>query len=453
MSDYLICGTKGSGKSLVGAIFAEQRAKRGLKVVSNVHFFLERFNDFDERSEFLLLPQVPSHFHLSEQSIGLGFETESGVYTDEYAALLLLDEVSNILQAREWQGGGRAELIQIIIHLRKKMYETVYVTHGIDVLDAQVRKYHIDKTVRVTSFKNVFSYAKKWMPDMHTIRFYEGGEMKGKPISKRVVWSPVHFQKLYQTNQVFSLEDDILTLDFSFSIDYASPFLIQDRSVQNSGRVLVDMRVVREMISPKYVEMFPQRPPHVNLNTPFRYTMGVIFLFLSIFWKPLGFLIGGLFLYWMFSPVIYSLTGSITGHKDDVDTTAVVQQEESIATSILPTLPGSEPKPELKCDIFSKRIDLPNTDVLLEYFKQYQFSITGVFSQLGRPNYIITFYDASDSPVAQFSSFEVAYMGWESFYFNQGRGVAIFSEALNVTYLYPIENIGSSGFQAVSHGR
>lgn len=456
MSDYLVWGTKGSGKSLVASIFAEQRAKRGLKVVSNVHFFLERFDDFNPDSQFLLLPQVPSHLNLSDDSIGLGYESSIGVYTDEYSGLIILDEVSNILQAREWQGAARASLIEVIIHLRKKMYETIYIAHGIDVLDAQVRKYHIDKTIRVTSLKNRFSYARKWMPDMHTLIFYDGGSSaSSKPIMKRTIFFPVHFQKLYQTTQVFSLMDDVLSLDFSFPIEYDSPFLIQDRNTQNSGSLLVDMRVVREMIPPQYSDMFPARPPHLNANTPFRYAMGFLFLFLSIFWKPLSFLVGGIFLYLMFSPVVYNLTDSITGKPQEVKPQEVGQEESAVVDELILDKANKADKGNTEqkyCDIFSERTDFGNSDFILDYFKKYQFSIGSIFSQLGRPSYIIVFYDDSDSPVAQFSSFELGYMGWESYFFNKGRAIAIYSESLRITYLYFIQevNFNSGGFKSIS---
>jgi hypothetical protein len=458
MPDYLIVGSKGSGKSLFAVQQMESSLQSGLKVCTNIHLFVERIENYNPNSYYLLLPEVPASYHISMDSVGIG--NFSGVYNDQMNGALVLDEVSEILQARNWLDGDRAAVIHEIIHLRKRMWNTYYITHGLSVIDSQIRNNHIDKVVVVYSLKNKYSFARRYLPDIFILRIYDKTYSESSPkkhlLSRHLIYD-LHLQKLYKTNEIFE-NNEVVTVSRAFRIDPQSRFIIP--SPKSGGKLLtpnieIDVRVVSEMIPPQYADCFPERPPYYNSNTLFKYIFGAFFLLFNALWKYL-FLAGVLFILYLFVLPIFDefIQGfGFNSSKDDLLiesnltelTHEPVANDSLVATSVeSPNNKGDELV--ARCNLFSDTdiVDYATDDLLLSNLMHNDFKIKDVFDFHGVPKYSITFYDYKGHPSDILSSSELDYLGWKSFFWGfKNKNIAITNGTLSI--LYPIDSsLGSA---------
>lgn len=132
MTDRLITGKKGNGKTIfaVGAII--DAIKAGKRVATNLDINIDQFSP-DNRMTFIRLPDCPTveDFEL----LGRGQE---GV-VEEDNGLISLDEVSKIFNARSWGDKARQPVLDWLVHSRKYGWDVDMIAQGQEQLDKQLR--------------------------------------------------------------------------------------------------------------------------------------------------------------------------------------------------------------------------------------------------------------------------------------------------------------------------
>jgi len=141
MSDYVITGKKGAGKSLLAVGIARDALAQGKRVATNLDLHLDKLCRHSSRATVIRLPDRPNSDDLDQ--IGRGQE---GV-EEEKNGIIIIDEASAILNSRQWSDKDRTATLEWLIHSRKLGWDTYLIAQGLSQIDKQVREsqleYHI----------------------------------------------------------------------------------------------------------------------------------------------------------------------------------------------------------------------------------------------------------------------------------------------------------------------
>lgn len=213
MSDYLITGKKGNGKSIfaVGVIIDALLA--GKKVATNLDLHLHKRNPYWKlwAGQLTRLPDVIDISDLA--AIGRG---QAGVVEDDNG-VILLDETSKILNSRDWQNKGRNDVLDWLVHSRKLGWDVYMIAQGVTQLDKMLRtsllEYHV-QVIRTDKWKipmignlGKLIIGKPFtFPKLH-IGVIRQGFHQGAVVVDRKYYRGIHYYDLYDTQQLF-LERD-----------------------------------------------------------------------------------------------------------------------------------------------------------------------------------------------------------------------------------------------------
>ena len=115
MSVFIVTGKLGSGKTLLACMMAQKYLSQKRRIASNVEFNLENLckptNDY---SRFVRVPDMPTSDDLL--SLGMGCDK----YNEEMFGAIFLDEAGIWLNSRKWNTGGRVDLLEFFLYLRKR---------------------------------------------------------------------------------------------------------------------------------------------------------------------------------------------------------------------------------------------------------------------------------------------------------------------------------------------
>jgi len=107
------------------------------------------------------VPDKPSADDLD--AIGLGCDK---VDESRYG-LLVLDELGSWLNSRDWNAEGRKELIEWLIHSRKKRWDVIFIVQSDSMMDKQVREALLEYLVNCKRLDKVkvpvFGWIGKWL--------------------------------------------------------------------------------------------------------------------------------------------------------------------------------------------------------------------------------------------------------------------------------------------------
>lgn len=138
MSDYLVTGKKGVGKTLFAVGIIHEALAAGKRVATNIDIHLDRLCSPKSR---MTLVRVPDHPSVEDfEALGRGQE---GI-PEENNGVIVLDESSAFLNARDWNNKGRASVLEWIIHSRKYGWDTYLLCQGPSQIDKQVRETQIE---------------------------------------------------------------------------------------------------------------------------------------------------------------------------------------------------------------------------------------------------------------------------------------------------------------------
>lgn len=228
MSDYLVHGKKGNGKSLVVVGRIKDALLAGKKVATNLNLNLEFLLPLGQRNvQCYRLPDRPSYDDM--KALGCGSEQ---INEDTYG-LIVLDEMATWMNARSWADKERQKLLDWFVHSRKLGWDTYFICQNPAQIDKQVRESLVELSVSCKRLdkirvpflgsitKNLFGIELR-PPKIHvaTVRY---GLAHDAPVNDRWTYRGHDLYKGYDTRQVF--REDYPEGLFS----YLSPWHIKGR--------------------------------------------------------------------------------------------------------------------------------------------------------------------------------------------------------------------------------
>jgi len=219
----LLCGKRGSGKSLGAVDKAGSYLKAGRAVATNINLNIEYLVPAFNKTRWYRVPDWPSAQDLAALPLGNRFlEWKEGEadpvmlpgYDEKYNGLLLLDEVATFLNAREWNGNGRQEFISWLAQSRKYGWDLLLIAQSVGMVDKQVRDSFIDVQGTVRNMEKMavpvlspivkyFTGQPLHFPKMHFVALKYGFHPDAA-ISDRWFWRGSELYKAYNTLQRIS---------------------------------------------------------------------------------------------------------------------------------------------------------------------------------------------------------------------------------------------------------
>jgi len=207
MSDYLITGRKGTGKSLYAIGVIRSALEKQKRVATNLNVRLEHICKPSSRQTIIRIPDRPT----AEDMEALGRGQPGVVESDN--GVIVIDECSTFLGARTWGDKERQPLLDWLVHSRKYGWDVYYIAQGVEQLDKMIRttlvEYHVSvkRTDKwpipfVTSFVKTLTGVELHLPSMSvgTVRY-------GVHPDSLVLWRDWYRSKAlypaYDTQQVF----------------------------------------------------------------------------------------------------------------------------------------------------------------------------------------------------------------------------------------------------------
>lgn len=135
MAVYIVTGKLGSGKTLLLVQKILDYLKSGRRVAVNIDVRMNRLcKPGNRHSRVVRLPDLPS----ADDLIGLGYGWET--YDEEKFGGIFLDEAGVWLNSRDWNQGGRSDLLKFFLFLRKRRWDLWLCVQNVNVIDKQVRE-------------------------------------------------------------------------------------------------------------------------------------------------------------------------------------------------------------------------------------------------------------------------------------------------------------------------
>lgn len=262
MSDYLIHGKKGHGKSLVSVGRIRDALLEGRAVATNLNLDLAKLLPPGHRTvRCYRLPDRPGIADM--EAIGLG----SAKLDESTYGEIVLDEMATWMNARTWGDKERQKLLDWFVHSRKKRWNTNFICQHPDQIDKQIRGSLMDHSVTCkrldkmrlpwvgTLTKHLFGFELR-PPKVHvaTVRF---GMEHNAQVADRWTYRGRGLYEAYDTEQVF-------VEDYPHGIfSYLPPYLTTGRYMQLKRR---PTEAIRDFFRPRLLKRSPKpRLPLVAL--------------------------------------------------------------------------------------------------------------------------------------------------------------------------------------------
>ncbi|AJE20346.1 zonular occludens toxin domain-containing protein [Azotobacter chroococcum] len=134
MAVYIVTGKLGAGKTLLAVQKIQDYLRARRMVAVNIDVRMEKLCRPDNRySRLVRLPDLPS----ADDLVGLGMGCD--VYDETKFGGIFLDEAGVWLNSRDWNQGGRSELLKFFLFLRKRRWDLWLFVQNVGVIDKQVR--------------------------------------------------------------------------------------------------------------------------------------------------------------------------------------------------------------------------------------------------------------------------------------------------------------------------
>lgn len=133
MADYIITGKKGNGKTIFAVGVILDALVAGRRVATNIDIHLDKLTHVRSRVSITRIPDVPVEADLL--ALGRGQE---GVEEDDNG-VLIIDEGSKGLGARDWNNKSRAGVLDWLVHSRKYGWDTYTIAQGVGQLDKTMK--------------------------------------------------------------------------------------------------------------------------------------------------------------------------------------------------------------------------------------------------------------------------------------------------------------------------
>ncbi|CAD5109567.1 zonular occludens toxin domain-containing protein [Zestomonas carbonaria] len=171
MAVYIVTGKLGAGKTLLLILRILHYLKSGRRVAVNVDVRMDKLcKPHNRYSRLVRLPDLPS----ADDLIGLGVGCEE--YNEEQFGGIFLDEAGVWLNSRDWNQGGRSDLLKFFLFLRKRRWDLWLCVQNVNVIDKQVRESIAEHVVYI----NRWDRLKVPFPFRHIGRLLTLGIWKGR---------------------------------------------------------------------------------------------------------------------------------------------------------------------------------------------------------------------------------------------------------------------------------
>lgn len=134
MAVYAVQGKLGTGKSKFCVWMAKQAIWAGRRVAGNLDIKVEKLHP-KKPGRYVRIPDKPTAFDLD--AIGHG---NPDSYDESLNGVLILDELGTWLNSRSFQDKGRADMLDWLIHARKKGWDVYLIVQDVVMIDKQVRE-------------------------------------------------------------------------------------------------------------------------------------------------------------------------------------------------------------------------------------------------------------------------------------------------------------------------
>lgn len=224
MSDYLITGKKGNGKSLVCVGRMQDALFEGRPVATNLDLYLEHLvKRTNKTARVVRLPDRPTARDLMALGIGnksLYFDGDvSGLephqlsdvrikmkpgYREEDNGIICLDELATWLNSRTFGDKERQPLLDFFVYSRKLGWDTYFIAQAPNQVDKQLRESLAEYQVicrRLDKLKIPVLGIK--LPRVHIATVKYGHEQDAL-VAERWVYRGNHLFAAYDTTQRFS---------------------------------------------------------------------------------------------------------------------------------------------------------------------------------------------------------------------------------------------------------
>lgn len=211
MPVYIVTGKLGSGKTLASVGRIRDYLLEGRKVATNLNLNLDKLvGNYKKNTVVYRVPDRPKAEDL--ENIGLGYDGD--FIGEEKNGALVLDECGTWFNSRDWNVSGRQELIDWVIHARKKRWNVYFIVQDLIVLDKQARVMFAEHVVYcrrsdrfnipfVSFFWKLFTDKGFPLPKVH-IGFVRYGDTANSKIVDRWVYRGTNLYNAYDTAQIFT---------------------------------------------------------------------------------------------------------------------------------------------------------------------------------------------------------------------------------------------------------
>jgi hypothetical protein len=212
---YAVVGKLGTGKTKFAVWRGQLAMREGRRVASNVDLDLSKLIPNEPRS-YTRVPDKPTAFDLD--ALGRGSD---GKYDEDQFGVLILDELGTWLNARSFQDKDRAQVLDWLIHARKKRWEVYLLVQDVGMIDKQVRTALVEyecvcmrmdkvmipvfgKIIRDIAMAVMGLKAKRWgyLPRFHLVTARLGNDTK--IVAEKWYYRGDDLHAAYDTEQVFS---------------------------------------------------------------------------------------------------------------------------------------------------------------------------------------------------------------------------------------------------------
>jgi len=147
MAVYVVTGKLGGGKTLACIDRIHEALAQGRRVATNLDLELHRMpyvGRYARQVYVLRCPDKPSADDIDALGYGIAGVTSEiearRLYDEKRFGILVLDECGTWFNSRDWAEGGRRELVNVLLHIRKKLWHVYLIIQDISMLDKQARK-------------------------------------------------------------------------------------------------------------------------------------------------------------------------------------------------------------------------------------------------------------------------------------------------------------------------
>ncbi len=226
---YFVTGKLGSGKTLASVGRIRTYLRKGLPVATNLDLKLE--NLLGSNNKTAKVYRLPDHPIASDMAlIGIGNES----YDESKNGAIVLDECGTWFNTRSWGDKGRREMLDWMLHARKRGWDVYFIVQDFSMVDKQARSAlgeHVVYCKRMDRFGiPIFSALFRMFginlrpPQIH-MGIVKYGESRMSPTVDRWTYRGHELYDAYDTKQVFVPREDKTPSVYS----YLSPWLISGR--------------------------------------------------------------------------------------------------------------------------------------------------------------------------------------------------------------------------------